>query len=184
LACKRLWFSPNDAIASHIRREFEPDWVAFINESPYIGGDYSELCHDPHGALSLIVLGSQFTRRMYPESPRQFEHDDKIRMISWTSFHEGVTEQLDPIDASFFYFPLFQAESVSSVETCVMKAQKELLPSAPLIYKPYLRLLMSYMQEHARVIKLFGRYPSRNALLGRPSTSEENKFLQNDKSIP
>ena len=85
--------------------------------------------------------------------------------------------QVDQPTAIFYTIPLVNAESKSSLKTAVLKAKRLVSMSQP-VYQPYMEQFLKFCEAHKSVIDRFGRYPTRNATLGRVSTVEEQQYLK------
>ena len=132
---------------------------------------------EPRGRLALILLCDQFTRHIYRDTPQAFSLD--YRALAWTK--EGLAQQFDqalrPIERVFFYLPLEHSESIQDQEEAV-RLFEQLKASAPAEAKDTFDGFLDYALRHREVIARFGRFPHRNAALGRPSTEEETAFLK------
>jgi uncharacterized protein (DUF924 family) len=123
----------------------------------------------PRGSLALALLLDQLSRNIFRKSPLAFASDAYAREV----VREAITRRFDqvayPGGQSFFYMPFMHSESLTDQDTCVRLFKTRMPASSSL----------RYAEIHRDVIARFGRFPHRNTVLGRSSTSEEIQFLQN-----
>ena len=124
----------------------------------------------------MIILADQFSRNMYRDTPRAFFSDPKARTWCKAGLENGADRTLRPIERIFFYLPMEHSESlddqVRSVALC-----KELAESVPDAHRELFDGYLNYAVRHCEIVERFGRFPHRNAILGRESTDEEIAFL-------
>jgi uncharacterized protein (DUF924 family) len=121
----------------------------------------------PRGALALVILLDQFPRNMFRGTPEAFATDAKAREVAHAALDAGHDHDLTQEERVFLYLPLEHSEDLADQERCVelMRA----LDDSPIWH--------DYAVRHRDVIARFGRFPHRNAILGRESTAEECEFL-------
>ncbi|WP_338089144.1 DUF924 family protein [Nannocystis pusilla] len=121
----------------------------------------------PRGALALVILLDQFPRNMFRGTPEAFASDAKAREVANAALDAGHEHALTQEERLFLYLPLEHSEELADQERCVelMRA----LDETP--------MWLDYAVRHRDVIARFGRFPHRNAVLGRESTAEECEFL-------
>ncbi len=153
-----LWFGKNAAVDEEIRKRFEGLVQAAANN------ELDAWKSTPSGRLALIILLDQLPRNMYRNQPQAFAYDAKAQQLTLEGLSLYEDKRLYPIERVFFYLPLEHAENLALQEMSVAKFQ-ELGPK----YQSFL----DYAVQHYEVIKKFGRFPHRNAILGRESTTEE-----------
>ncbi|KAJ1654443.1 hypothetical protein IWQ61_005627 [Dispira simplex] len=160
------------------RKHFKDDLDAVVEKDLYV----DELKQTPRGALSLIVLLDQFSRHIYRKSPKAFAGDSKAQAVAQWSLDKKFDQKLEPIERTFVYMPLMHSEKLDLQDICVSKFQ-ELRDSCPEEREVYDKGVKSAV-DHRTVIAKFGRYPHRNAVLGRTNTAEEEKYLAEGGSFP
>lgn len=166
-----LWFTKRPETDATIRDRFEPSVLAAA------AGRLDEWRQSPSGWIALIVLLDQFPRNIYRDSARAFAFDELALRLSLNALHAGIDKQLRPIERVFAYLPLEHAEDLDLQRRCVAcfeALRAEVPPEHAPLYDNYL----DYARRHLAIIERFGRFPHRNALLGRASTPEEAAFLQ------
>jgi len=130
----------------------------------------------PRRRLALILLLDQFPRNVYRGSARAFAQDGKALSLAVSGMQLGADAALDPLERLFFYMPLMHAESLPVQEES-MAAFRRLLDEAPEALHTYFEGSLRYAQQHRDLIERFGRFPYRNALVGRTSTEAESEWL-------
>ncbi len=172
----RLWFGAHSApelipqADELIRHRFEETMRAA--ESGELGAWDSS----PRRRLALIVLLDQFSRHFYRGSPQAYAQDHRALSLSLSGMLYGADAALDPVERIFFYMPLQHAESLDVQEESVA-AFRRLLDEAPSELHTTFKEALAAAIEHRDTIARFGRFPHRNAVLGRASTAEEAAWL-------
>lgn len=122
---------------------------------------------DAEGALALLLLTDQFARNLYRHSAHAFATDAMARAIADRAMERGFDAATDPVMRQFFYLPLEHHEDAASQARAVALYEK--LGDAK---------GLQYAHIHADIIARFGRFPHRNAVMGRISTPAEIAFLK------
>jgi len=120
----------------------------------------------PKGRLAEIVLLDQFSRNIYRDTPLAFAQDALALVLAQELVASHQDRTLPPTQRSFAYMPYMHSESA------LIHTQ-----SVQLFAQPGLEGNLAYAQQHQSIIQRFGRYPHRNAILGRTSTAQELAFL-------
>ena len=160
------WFRKDDAFDARIAELFGPLIAVAID------GGLREWDATPHGALARIIVLDQFTRNVHRGTPRAFAGDEQALALAVTLTHDGLEQQLPPMLRAFVYLPFEHAEDLAMQARAVELFQR--LSQAQLGFES----MLDYAQRHQEVIARFGRFPHRNAILGRASTPEEVEFLR------
>lgn len=160
-----VWFRKDDAFDATIRARFGDAVEAAI------GGAYERWSATPRGALARILLLDQFTRNIHRGTPRAFAGDARALEIAARAVDAGFDRELDAFERWFCYLPFEHAESAAVQE-------RSLALFGALAEETGRRDPLVWAEKHAAVVRRFGRYPHRNALLGRPSTPDEIAFLR------
>ncbi len=130
----------------------------------------------PQGALALILLTDQLPRNIYRGTPAAFGSDQLARSICVAGLASGADRHLAPVERTFFYLPLEHAESLADQERSVA-AYTQLAHDASVANAGQYDGFLDYAVRHRDIIARFGRFPHRNAILGRASTAQEMAFL-------
>jgi uncharacterized protein (DUF924 family) len=125
----------------------------------------------PAGALARIVLLDQFTRNTFRDTPRAFSGDALALSAAQALVARGGDQTLPPLQRWFVYLPFEHAEDLA------VQRESMRLFSALTAAEPSMADAQLWAQKHFDVVARFGRYPHRNAVLGRVSTPEEVAFL-------
>lgn len=121
----------------------------------------------PPGRLAEIVVLDQFSRNVWRDTPRAFAQDGMALVLAQELVASGHDRALPPAQRAFAYMPYMHSESrVVHVQAVALFSQPGLEGNLP------------FALSHRAIIERFGRYPHRNAVLGRTSTDEELAFLR------
>lgn len=165
-----LWFGGGKAVDNTIRTRFG----ALVEDAVNGGLTHWEapLLH----RLALVVLLDQFTRNVYRGQARAFAGDARARALATRTLSEGEDHALPLVGRVFMGMPLMHTEDPASQADCVRHFEK-LLASAGAEHAPQLHKNLDSAREHQAIVAAFGRFPHRNAVLGRPDTPEETAYL-------
>jgi uncharacterized protein (DUF924 family) len=153
------WFTKDDAFDAEIRDRFLATY-----ESAAAG----ELGWDANaeGALALLIVLDQFPRNMFRGSARAFAADPLAREVAIRAIDRGFDQSVAVAERSFFYLPFEHSELASDQDRCVALNRASGDADA-----------LKWAELHADIIRRFGRFPHRNAVLGRLTTPDEQAFL-------
>ncbi len=163
---RKAWFHKNSAFDQTIRDCFLPTYQAAA------AGELDHWQSSPTGCLGLLIVLDQFSRNMFRHSPQAFATDEQARAIAKWAIAQGWDRTLHPIQRIFFYLPLEHSEQLSDQHQSIACYR------ALVAEQPSLSNTVEYALQHLKVIEQFGRFPHRNAILGRESTPAELAFLQ------
>jgi uncharacterized protein (DUF924 family) len=160
---RKIWFEKNVAFDSGCHR-----FVDALRDAKL--GRFDSWAETPRGALALLILLDQMSRNLHRGSPETYAADAKARAVARTALAHGFDQQVGPIERMFFYLPLVHSENLADQDDAVrlftvLRAElgEEANRSPP---------------NHRDVIHQFGRFPHRNAILGRANTPEEEIYLE------
>jgi uncharacterized protein (DUF924 family) len=154
------WWKKDPAFDTEIRRRFS-DLHAAIER-----GEHEDWLDTPRGALAYIIVLDQFSRNMFRGTARMFASDAQALAAARAAIDRGYDAALPPAERGFLYMPLMHSEDLADQERCVELFQAFAGSDQ-----------VRYAQQHREIIRRFGRFPHRNEVLGRASTSEELEFL-------
>jgi uncharacterized protein (DUF924 family) len=164
----RQWFKKDNAFDATIREKFEEVyWQA-------MRGETEAWRKDPQGRLAEVIVLDQFGRNMFRGTPGAFAADALALSLTEEAVWAGDDKKLSGIQRQFLYMPYMHSESRE-----VHKNAFWLFMSLPVSKWGGL----VYEIQHKKIIDRFGRYPHRNAILGRTSTPEEVEFLKTHKGF-
>lgn len=155
------WFSKDEAFDQTCRDRFLPTYEAAAR------GDLNEWELTPDGALAVILLLDQFPRNMFRGQRETYKTDPVALMAADRAIERGFDHKVEPLFRRFFYLPFMHSESLGDQERSV--ALNEALGEEDSV---------KYAHHHHDIVARFGRFPHRNAILGRETTPEEEAFLK------
>lgn len=162
---RAMWFKKSDAFDQEVRERFLPVYELAA------GGKLAAWHETPHALLALIIVCDQFPRNMFRNDPRAFATDARALTAARHLVECGWDMQLAPIERQFAYLPFEHAEDMSM-------QQRSLELFERVTADPALADIPVWARKHFDIIARFGRFPHRNAILGRASTPAELEFLQ------
>jgi uncharacterized protein (DUF924 family) len=158
---REQWFKKDPAFDAAIRRRFlalHEVLAAYTSEA---------LFANARTALAAIIVFDQMSRNMFRDTPRAFATDARARWIAQGVIAKGLDAKMTKDERMFLYLPFEHAEDPRAQENCVLLMASLGDPE-----------LTKWAQAHKDIIDRFGRFPHRNAVLGRASTPEEIEFLK------
>jgi uncharacterized protein (DUF924 family) len=164
------WFARDEAFDAAIRTRFGTTLAAARS------GALDTWVHTPRGWLALLLVLDQFPRNMYRGTAAAFASDAQACAAALAGLARGDDRRLDPLQRVFCYLPLEHAEDIALQERCVelFVALRADLPAAR---SAAFDGFLDYARRHRDVIARFGRFPHRNAALGRADTPQERDYL-------
>jgi uncharacterized protein (DUF924 family) len=156
------WYKRDDAFDAEVRRRFLDVWRKAV------AGELSSWEASDDGALALVIVLDQFPRNMFRGDALTYSSDAPARDVARRAIAGGADARVDPELREFFYLPFMHSEHLADQLHCVELFRK--IDSAE---------NLKYAEEHADIIRRFGRFPHRNPALGRVTTPEEQAYLDN-----
>ncbi|WOX49829.1 DUF924 family protein [Aeromonas sp. XH] len=141
-------------------------------------GELAGWADHPAGRLGLILLLDQLPRNLHRGTPAAFAQDDKARALCLKGLSFGADRGLSPLARVFFYLPLEHAESREQQARSVALFEALAAEQAQGPARETFEGFADFARRHQVIIQRFGRFPHRNAILGRESTPEEVEFLR------
>ena len=154
------WYRRDDAFDAQVRARYLELW-----RKAAAGGLSSWEATDD-GALALTIVLDQFPRNMFRDDPRTYASDGQARDVAGRAIDRGADARIDPVLLEFLYMPFMHSEHLPDQLRCI-----ELFRGTENTEN------LGYAERHADIIRRFGRFPHRNRILGRPTTPEEQAFL-------
>ena len=154
------WYAKDDAVDAEIRKTFLPLYGAAVE------GLLKEWEHDAQGALALVIVLDQFSRNMFRGSAAAFAADPLARAVADRAIARGFDRHFTHPERRFFYLPFMHSEALADQERCCELCREAQDQDG-----------LAYAEQHAGIIRRFGRFPHRNRLLGRETTPQEQAFL-------
>ena len=164
------WFAADTGFDAQIRERFGEAAKAAAD------GRLGDWAATPPGWLALLILLDQFPRNLYRNDPRAWAADASAQRVALSGLARGDDRQLPAVQRVFAYLPLEHAEDIALQQRSVALFEALLADVAPEQRRPFENYL-DYARRHREVIARFGRFPHRNATLGRASTPQETLYL-------
>jgi uncharacterized protein (DUF924 family) len=182
--CFARWYGKQPAIDSEIRARFEPALLAATRDGAQWDREVADWQREPLGLLALVILLDQFPRNMYRDSARMYAYDDLALGVTALAIREYEQRSLSLVQRMFLYVPLMHAENLTLQQAMVARFESLVALAAEKSpqNKAFFEFSLDYAYRHRQVIETFGRFPHRNAILGRTSTPAELEFLKRDGS--
>jgi uncharacterized protein (DUF924 family) len=156
------WYTRDDAFDAQLRRRYLGLWQEAAD------GQLSAWEDSDDGALALTIVLDQFPRNVFRDDPRTYASDALAREVASRAIDRGADERIAADLREFFYLPFMHSEHLADQLRCV-----------DLFSKVGDSDNLGYAEDHAAIIRRFGRFPHRNRMLGREMTAEEQAFLDN-----
>jgi len=153
------WFKKDVALDDKISRRF-----LHLHEAA-AAGKLDDWQQSPEGTLALLILLDQFPRNLFRDSPRAFETDPKARSVASRAILNGFDVGFDEM-RTFFYLPFMHSEDLADQERAIAFYRAQGNADG-----------LKWAELHADIIRRFGRFPHRNAALGRTTSPGEQAFL-------
>jgi uncharacterized protein (DUF924 family) len=163
------WFKVDPEFDNAIRRRFLP------LQQRATAGHCADWAREAEPCLALILLLDQFPRNLYRGSAQAFATDASARAASQGALARGFDRSLAAACRQFIYLPFEHSEDLVDQERSVALF-------TALARDPAFARSLDYAKRHYEIIARFGRFPHRNAVLGRTSTAEEEAFLKEPNS--
>ncbi len=168
-----IWFGEDPVFDHEIEREFRNDVEAASD------GRLMHWANAPRGRLALILLLDQFRRNIYRGTADAFSHDKMALKLCVEGAMDKKDSGLSPIEKVFFYMPLQHSES-KKVQAKSVALYSRLAEAVTPTYRETFETIAQFAELHADIVETFGRFPHRNALLGRENSPEEAEYLAGD----
>lgn len=157
----KSWWIKDDKIDQQIAAKFSKTHADARN------GKYASWEAEPDSALALVIVLDQFSRNLFRGDAKSFAQDQMALEIASRAIKQNFDQSVDPALKNFFYLPFMHSEKIADQEICLqlMHADGDISSINAAVI-------------HRDIISRFGRFPHRNAVLGRHTTPAEVKFLE------
>ena len=159
-AGRERWYTQDATFDDDLRRRFFGLWRKAA------AGELASWETSDDGALALVIILDQFPRNMFRDDIRTYSSDALAREVATRAIARGADQRIEAALLEFLYMPFMHSEHLADQQRCV-----ELFRNTGNIDN------LGYAQDHADIIRRFGRFPHRNNVLGRTTTPEEQAFL-------
>ncbi len=157
----QMWWVADPELDHRIRERF----ATTLEQA--VAGELFAWRREPRGRLAEIIVLDQFSRNIHRSTPRAFAQDPVALVLAQEAIAARADRLLSPVERSFLYLPFMHSESRLIHERAEALYRENGIPDN-----------FEFELKHKAVIDRFGRYPHRNAILGRSSTAEELEFLK------
>lgn len=155
------WWVKNQDLDALIKRRFQT-----LHSQASAGLCY-EWRLEPEGRLAEVIVLDQFSRNIYRDQAQAFAQDAQALVLAQEAIRVKADHRLSVVQRAFLYMPFMHSEQLAMHELAVK-----------LYAQPGMASNLEFEFRHKAIIERFGRYPHRNAILGRPSSTKELAFLQ------
>ena len=160
------WFASTPQLDAAIKEKYAPVWEAALR------GELDAWLDTPEGCLALAIILDQFPLNMFRATAKSFSSEQQGIAVGKHAIQHGYDKLLDRAQVAFLYIPLMHSENLADQDLCV-----QLFAAAELENN------LRFAQHHREIVRRFGRFPHRNAILGRPSTAEELTYLASKEAF-
>lgn len=157
---EKCWFGSTAELDARIRDRFEELW------RDAAAGRLADWQADADGALALVIVLDQFPLNMFRGRPESFSTEEASRQVADRAIARGLDGELDRVRLPFLYLPFMHSEELADQARSVRLFEQAGLDDN-----------LRFARHHRDIVARFGRFPHRNAILGRHSTAEELAWL-------
>jgi uncharacterized protein (DUF924 family) len=168
---RAMWWSGGETVDAEVRTNFG----GLIGAAD--AGELDDWLATTRGRLAFIIVCDQFSRHVHRGTPAAFATDPLALTAARDGVEAGADRQLRLDERGFFYLPFEHAEDLCDQHTCV-NLFTQLRDETPAGQRHLTGAGLRHAHQHRDIIARFGRFPHRNALLGRASTAEEQAYLK------
>lgn len=169
------WFVPSKTVDDDIRTQFAPlICLAAASQLP-------SWTTTPRSSLALVILLDQFPRNIYRNSSQSYATDSLALETTLDAIARGYDRELPLIQSAFFYLPLMHDETLKGQiagMTLLEVLKSRCIAQGDTETAEFVGRSWDFAKRHLDVVRMFGRFPSRNKALGRASTEKEIRFLE------
>ncbi len=169
----RVWFTGGAPFDRACSEAFAESLAAAAS------GELDHWMESPRGRLALILLLDQFSRNIYRATMAAYRQDERALAVCREGIENGHDKQLSLIERGFFYMPMEHAED-RGVQALSVQHFESLAEEAPEELHDQMQASADYARRHRDIVEKFGRFPHRNAVLGRECTPDEDAYLADD----
>ena len=170
-----IWFFGSPEEDARIQADFVP-WLSAITPE-----EEAAWKQTPRGFLTLILLFDQVPRNAFRGTPQSFAHDDRGLRLAEEFLARGLVRDLEGIEAFWVFLPFQHQETMAGQRMSVVGVNLQ-AERARQDHGIFFGIARDMARRHHAAIERFGRFPHRNAILGRESSGEEVQFLTDPKN--
>jgi len=172
---QQRWFKKDPQFDSMVRQRFLATYNAAVE------GALESWRHEPRGALALILVLDQFSRNMFRGEAQMYSGDEFARSVAKEGLAASLDAEMGIAERTFFRMPLMHSEVLADQDACVTAFEvlaSEYRDSGREVLAGDAEATLKYAIAHREIVANWGRFPHRNAILGRTCTPEELAFLE------
>lgn len=163
---RQRWFASTPELDAEIRSKYENLWLQAAN------GELDGWRETPEGSLALVIALDQFPLNMFRGQPASFRTEQKAVETAKYALSQGHDQKIPGDRVAFLYMPLMHSENPDDQDLSVKLFEQANLESN-----------LRFARHHRELIRRFGRFPHRNAILGRESSKEEIEYLNSREAF-
>lgn len=160
---QKHWFASTQALDQDIRDKYQTLWAQAAD------GALDHWQETPEGALALAIVLDQLPLNMFRGQPESFQTEQQAVSVAKQAIARGYDAQLPKERLAFLFMPLMHSENLDDQDLSVQMFGKYDLTDN-----------LRFAEHHRGLVRIYGRFPHRNAILGRESTAEEEAYLRSD----
>ena len=166
-----FWFQANPAVDESISQRFSTS-VRCAARGELIAWEQA-----PRSCVALVILLDQLPRNIYRGKVEAFQYDSRALDVASRGVAAGYLEQLSLVEQCILVLPYEHSEDLS-VQRAGIGLLEQIVDGADPEWKPSARVSLDFARRHLEIVEQFGRFPHRNAVLGRSSTPAEQAYLE------
>jgi len=166
-----LWWGHSEATDAELRERF-----GAVHDDAS-AGRLDGWAATPEGRVALVVVLDQLSRNLHRGTARAFAQDSAARSLAVPAVEQGEDRTRPFFHRVFLYLPFEHGERIADQERCCRLFER-LNAECPEPLRGAAKAYLQYARQHRDIVARFGRFPHRNAILGRPSSAEELRFLE------
>lgn len=163
---EKLWFNSTQAFDDELKNRFEPMYRKACD------GELDVWLNNAKSALTLVILFDQLPLNIYRKQPASFATEDKARQVAQHVIANQWEDQLDDAEKAFLFMPFMHSENLQDQDYAIALFEKAKLTDN-----------LKFARHHRDIVARFGRFPHRNAILGRKNTPDEEAYLNSDQAF-
>jgi len=163
---KPLWFNSTPEFDAELRERFDDTLRAAAR------GELDDWARTPEGALALVIVLDQLPLNIYRGRPEAFATEAASRRVAAAAIERGLDQAMTDTQRAFLYLPFMHSEALADQERSVTLFEQAGLTDN-----------VKWARHHREIVRRFGRFPHRNAILGRDSTPEELAYLSSEEGF-
>ncbi len=165
-ATRKLWFDSTPEFDAQLRERYRDTWEAARR------GELDGWTETAEGCLALVIVLDQFPLNMFRGEAQSYSTEAQSREVSRTAIERGFDGQIETERKAFLYMPFMHSEKIEDQDFAL-----------ELFDQPGLESNQRFARHHHGIVERFGRFPHRNAALGRESTAAEVEYLNSKEGF-